>query len=275
MKNRKIGIMGLGICLLLAGCSFGENKNKGGDPSTPQPTATEASSKVTTNTTETKKVTEKPTEATMSNEQSVSIVSHSVVKDKTGSEVLLIEYSWTNNSTKETSFMVACRDSVYQNGIECPSYSAMLDEVDSTQQMADIKPGATLNLKIGYTLQDNTNALVEVMDILGKDYYLKETIELGGGEGKTSNEPSVTAETTTMPAVEEINKELAAAEPAKPQGKMVTLTERDIPITRPENLRHTPEEIALLKKQANEAYLKWAELELEIAKYTLEQASSK
>ena len=86
---------------------------------------------------------------------------------------------------------------------------------------------------------------------------------------------TVTAETTTMPAVEEINKELAAAEPAKPQGKMVTLTERDIPITRPENLRHTPEEIALLKKQANEAYLKWAELELEIAKYTLEQASSK
>ena len=85
---------------------------------------------------------------------------------------------------------------------------------------------------------------------------------------------TATAETTTMPAVEEANKELAA-EPAKPQEKMVTLTERDIPITRPENLRHTPEEIALLKKQANEAYLKWAELELEIAKYTLEQASSK
>ena len=86
---------------------------------------------------------------------------------------------------------------------------------------------------------------------------------------------TATAETTTMPAVEEANKELAAAEPAKPQEKMVTLTERDIPITRPENLRHTPEEIALLKKQANEAYLKWAELELEIAKYTIEQASSK
>ena len=86
---------------------------------------------------------------------------------------------------------------------------------------------------------------------------------------------TATAETTTMPAVEETNKELAAAEPAKLQEKMVTLTERDIPITRPENLRHTPEEIALLKKQANEAYLKWAELELEIAKYTIEQASSK
>ena len=51
----------------------------------------------------------------------------------------------------------------------------------------------------------------------------------------------------------------------------VTLTEHDIPITRPENYRYTPEEIELLKKQANEAYVKWVQLELEIAKYNLEQ----
>ena len=52
-----------------------------------------------------------------------------------------------------------------------------------------------------------------------------------------------------------------------------TLTERDIPITRPENLKYTPEELALMKKQANEAYLKWVELELEISKYYLEQTA--
>lgn len=81
--------------------------------------------------------------------------------------------------------------------------------------------------------------------------------------------------TAQTPAAEEANKELAVAETAKPQEKMVTLTERDIPITRPKNYQYTPEEIALMKKQANEAYLKWAELELEISKYNLEQASSK
>ena len=53
--------------------------------------------------------------------------------------------------------------------------------------------------------------------------------------------------------------------------KPAILTERDIPITRPENYRYTPEEIALLKKQADEAYVKWVQLELEIAKYNLEQ----
>jgi hypothetical protein len=65
--------------------------------------------------------------------------------------------------------------------------------------------------------------------------------------------------------------------PATPRGEMATvvLTERDIPITRPENYEYTPEEIALMKKQANEAYLKWVELELEIAKYHIEQTAQK
>ena len=57
------------------------------------------------------------------------------------------------------------------------------------------------------------------------------------------------------------------------ESKPETLTERDIPITRPENYQYTPEEIALLKKQANEAYLKWVELELEIAKHNQEQTA--
>ena len=56
---------------------------------------------------------------------------------------------------------------------------------------------------------------------------------------------------------------------------IVTLNENDIPITRPENLKHTPEEIALMRKQANEAYQKWVELELEISKYNIDQITQK
>ena len=68
----------------------------------------------------------------------------------------------------------------------------------------------------------------------------------------------------------------APAETAQPDNEaMTTLTERDIPITRPENYQYTPEELALLKKQATEAYLKWVELELEISKCNLEQTASK
>lgn len=68
---------------------------------------------------------------------------------------------------------------------------------------------------------------------------------------------------------------LAAATTPKPavaQQKMTVMSERDIPITRPENYKYTPEELAQLKKQAAEAYLKWVELEMEISKNNLEQA---
>ena len=82
-------------------------------------------------------------------------------------------------------------------------------------------------------------------------------------------------------ATESVTPEVKAEEEAKPElaqavtqdAKPMTLTERDLPITRPENYKYTPEELALLKKQADEAYLKWVELELEIAKHHLEQTA--
>ena len=71
---------------------------------------------------------------------------------------------------------------------------------------------------------------------------------------------------TTTPA------SATTAQPAVAQQKTTVLSERDIPITRPENYKYTPEELAQLKKQAAEAYLKWVELEMEISRNNLEQA---
>ena len=82
-----------------------------------------------------------------------------------------------------------------------------------------------------------------------------------------AEEAPLAAATPTVPGG------FSAGKPKPTEPKPVTLTERDIPITRPENYKYTPEEIALLKKQADEAYLKWVELELEIAKHHLEQTA--
>ena len=98
---------------------------------------------------------------------------------------------------------------------------------------------------------------------------------------KVRTQPLVTkAEPKTELAKSETAKEPAeeiiSDTPPAPETDMAqTLTERDIPITRPENYKYTPEELALLKKQASEAYLKWVELELEISRYTLEQTAQK
>ena len=85
------------------------------------------------------------------------------------------------------------------------------------------------------------------------------------------------SDTLVTPTTETGEADVAVVEtpPTLQQEKPVTLTERDIPITRPENYKYTPEEIALMKKQAAEAYLKWVELELEIAKHNMEQTAQK
>ncbi len=80
-------------------------------------------------------------------------------------------------------------------------------------------------------------------------------------------------EVPVTPTADEARKDLAVAETTMSQEQSVTLTERDIPMTRPENYKYTPEELALMKKQAYEAYLKWAKLELEIIKHNLEQTA--
>lgn len=74
-------------------------------------------------------------------------------------------------------------------------------------------------------------------------------------------------------AVEHVLAAATTVPKAVAEEKMVTMSERDIPITRPENYKYTPEELAQLKKQAAEAYLKWVELELEISKNNLQQTA--
>ena len=100
---------------------------------------------------------------------------------------------------------------------------------------------------------------------------LKKTKKVSVQEETSSQDTQITP---TPQAVDDFH-EMAVFETVETQEKPVTLSEHDVPITRPENLKYTPEEMALMKKQANEAYLKWVELELEIAKYHLEQTAQK
>lgn len=118
-------------------------------------------------------------------ESNISIVSHSIGKDYYGKDVLIIEYAWTNTDDDATSFSSAVQDKVFQNGIECSSTVIGCDEIDSQQQLNDVQPGVTYNLKVGYILQDMTNANVIITKTWGKDKLLDEIIELGDGEGAT------------------------------------------------------------------------------------------
>ena len=108
-----------------------------------------------------------------------------------------------------------------------------------------------------------------------KDKQIRKT-QITATPQAAESTPQAAEHITDLAAVQE--KEVSTPLPSgegQGGGSVVTMTERDIPITRPENYKYTPEEIALMKKQANEAYLKWAQLELEIAKHNLEQTAQK
>lgn len=126
-----------------------------------------------------------------------------------------------------------------------PQQVEPVEDVKSQQITANIEPEIKAEPKV------HTTKVVTIDEQLAKVEVLQENVDVA------EQEVAVIEETPT----------------AEPQPRM--LTERDIPITRPENYKYTKEEIALMKKQANEAYLKWVELELEISRYNLENTALK
>lgn len=102
----------------------------------------------------------------------VEIVACRLSKDYEGKDVAIITYSFTNVSAEEpASFMFAFDDAVYQNGIECET-AIMLgdDSYDESNQLKEIKAGATLEVECAYVLNDTTTDVeVEVSELISFD----------------------------------------------------------------------------------------------------------
>jgi hypothetical protein len=192
-KSGKKGIIILIVIIIIvaAAMNYDKKKKEEEEPSTVVIT-TENNAK---NTTETTKATTEKTED-KNDDYAIEILSSSIEENYDGSDVLVIEYSWTNNSKKETSFTFAFNDKVYQNGIECSSLGVMMDDVSAGDGLVDIKPGVTNTIKIGYKLQDKTNAAVEIKDIIKNHYYLNAVIELEDGEGTYKAEDAENVKTS-------------------------------------------------------------------------------
>ena len=154
---------------------------------------------------------------------------------------------------------------------------------EKSNEVALLKPTITVaSSEIGITAQKaearEAPKVVAVVESKPKAKVMKETTPrkqtpLPQEAPQTQTAESTTTEVTVMEEPNRTSGVVCAQLSASPQPEPTpaVLTERDIPITRPENYRYTPEEIALLKKQADDAYVKWVQLELEIAKYNLEQ----
>lgn len=135
------------------------------------------------------------------------------------------------------------------------------ESLDSESQMSETQMSETQKSEIQLSESQTTSP----------QRVIKQKGNLAPGKSAKQQYKPVT--TDNLLAQEIALAEQPITEKTSTEEPTVTLTESDIPITRPENYKHTPEELALLRKQADEAYLKWVELELEISKNNLQQTA--
>lgn len=90
----------------------------------------------------------------------VAIDGTSLGTDYSGNDVLIVTYSWTNNTGEATSFMAEFMPKCYQNGVELQT--AVTADADVSSYTADVKPGASTTVRLGYVLSDASDVTIEV-----------------------------------------------------------------------------------------------------------------
>lgn len=150
-------IIALFVCaFMLAGCG-----------STASSSSTE---KVSSETKEgTQSVSSSPEQASSVSKEDakfkVEILGHELTKDYEDKPAVLVTYSFTNNSDKATSFMVAVTTKAFQDGVELSS-AIVLDKENADNSMKEIKPGATIEVQSGYVLDSETSPVeIEVTEL--------------------------------------------------------------------------------------------------------------
>lgn len=123
-------------------------------------------------------VSEKPISEAAKKDVEITIAGTSLGKDYASKDILIVEYKFTNNTSKAESFTLLCQDKAFQNGIECSS-SVISDAIDSQKQLNDVKPGTTYTLKVGYELQDVSSPVdIEITSLFGGEKYLTQQVKL-------------------------------------------------------------------------------------------------
>lgn len=99
----------------------------------------------------------------------VDIGGYRIVKDYNGADIIIIKYSFTNNSDDAKSFSNAINETVFQGGIELDETFVLLSEGMNynfyDNKSKKIKSGMTVDIEAAYKLNDTTTELeIEIKD---------------------------------------------------------------------------------------------------------------
>lgn len=166
-KKKKTGLI-IGIVAVIAVIAIIGSIGGGGD----KKTDTSSSGDTSASTSAAVATTEKKADAKFV----VKLGETKVIKDYEGKPALLVNYSFTNNSDKKQSFMVAIKDAAFQDGIGLNDAITMGNEYDSELQMKEIMPGKTLNVQAAYVLDDTTTPVeIQISELISFNDELIDT----------------------------------------------------------------------------------------------------
>lgn len=107
-------------------------------------------------------------EVDASSEYVVTIDGSTQSTDYEGKPVLIVDYTFTNNSNRDANFAFAVSAQAFQNDVELET-AIVVDAVDSSAILKDIKPGASLPVQSAYVLSDTSDVTVEVKELISFD----------------------------------------------------------------------------------------------------------
>ena len=144
-KRQLIAVLVLGAVLALAGCGrTGSGGRSSGSEN--EPMAAEQA---------------QPAETAQS-DYAVTIDGARVAENYNGEKVVVVTFTFTNNSDDAQAFLYATSVDVYQNGVELDL--AFLTDIESNGSNK-IKPGASITTEQAYLLNDMSDIEVEVSEL--------------------------------------------------------------------------------------------------------------
>lgn len=159
MKKLLYTSLVLVLVLSLAACGTSGSTSKGGDASSAKNTTSESKNNSGNVSSQGSAVSEPVAEgAGALGDYYVEIKNAALSKDYEGNPAIIITYSWTNNSDKTTSAMVALIGKAFQDGIGLETAIIIDDDnYESGSSMTEIRPGASIDVQGAFKLAGETS----------------------------------------------------------------------------------------------------------------------
>lgn len=155
MKKKALaaGIMAavLAGCLGLVACGGGSSSKGSSDASASTSTAAPAASSTQQASTQAAK-------------HALTIDSATTGTDYQDNPVIIVSYTFTNNSDKATSPAAAVINKAFQNGVELST--GIVTGIDNDGYLKEIKTGGSISYQQAYALDDTTDVTVESSELI-------------------------------------------------------------------------------------------------------------